>query len=824
MNSKPRYRFFLGGQLLNVEPVGWNTVLLVLERDTQFWSLVESIEQPFEFIADGYDYIKDARRNGINAQITFESDISFDAGVTWEEFFNGLLDLTTLIEIENKRRYQCTLLRTGAWSKVINKRSTQVNIWGKAAEQTTDLPSQRIRKIFRSETYPASDSNAALITFNTTTTDKYGIIDLNKVVTDELEVRFGLSNSVQSSPLIPPFFKVKEEAPFTDIDVEIWLVATSTILTEYPQVDMYIQLGDAAPIQLTQTNFGIDGISGAGRYTYSATVALTVGETIKLWIQDDSGLSNTTFLSPLYPEISFIEIIAETETEDTEAEGFFIHDATRAIVNEISEDAQYFYSEYFGGDLTEEVDYDETGCGMLFKLFKGINVRGESLDDHPFTFSLDDMWQGIDNIFCLGLGYEVVSFSVFDGAAAFNKEVIRIEPREYFFDDTSNSVELDGFNWDNNLEISFDPQFLMTAIKTGFEKWEAETLVGTDDPQTVHDYSTILETAGAKDSKDKKILSSFYAASSGIEGTRRKIFEPKKDWRLDEETFIIQTNILGNVTTYGGVFVTNLLNDGTRYNVRLTPANNFIKWGPWLSIGFQDYPEQLFYFVGGEGNINMVFDNPFAEDCELEWGTYVNERGDREIVESPFLPFVYKFSCPFNWEQWTAIRDNRRKSIQLNYRNNEGEETSVILFIRSLKYDPSRSGAEFECWLKRVLPTGTTVEGSLEGFGTWAFEDAGSTFTPVELTGPSDSRSVEVEGLIGTVEILVGKDTNGGLAEGDGEVRFYKNGVLEPGTDVVGAGNDGTQTFVDTGNVGNVSYQYTGIVITDVLRIEIQEG
>lgn len=787
---------------------------MVLDRDMDYFSLVESIEQPLEFTGNnadgdgGYQYIKEARDAGIDTQVTFLSEISWDAGTTYETLFEGLLDLTTLIEIENKRRFQCTLLRTSLWSKFINRKGVQVDIVASgAAVQTTTLPSQVLRKSFRSESYQAGDPNAANTTYNTDTTNKYGVIELSNRITDEIETKFTLIPGVQD--VVPTAsFKVKEAGDYV-FDIAIYLVATSTVLGEFAAVDMYIQFGTAAPVALTETNLGIDGLSGRTRYTYSSTETLIVGDEIRLYIQDDSGLTNATFISPLNPETSYIDIQADTVAPESTASGFYINDVALGIVLETADEFAGFYSEYFGSPVTQTVDYDLYGCGSFFQVFKGINVRGQSLSDFPFTMSFDDLWDGINNIFCLGLGYEVVSFSTGGGGGAQNKEVIRIEPREYFFDSSSNSVEFNVFEWNSNLEISYDPSMLITSVDIGYKKWESESLVGTDDPQTKHTYQSRFKTVGTKDQKNVQILSGLYAASVGIEQTRRKTFEPSKDWRLDEETFIIQVDGNEDVKTYSASLITNLLNADSRYNVRLTPASNFNRWLNWLSNAFQNYVGDFFRFIGGEGNINMTFNDPSATGCDAEPGTSVNERADIQIGSAITLPTIYKFAIPMQWEQWVAIRDNRTKSIGLTYPNNQGVITPVSLFIKKLSYQPNKSQADFECWLATPA-INVTVEYSGVS-ATWVALIDGVAQT-VTVTGPTDSETELLDLPIGLATVSASKSSNGGLAQGAGSVLFYQNGAVVD-----------TQNFVDTQNVSNINFQYD-LAAGDVIKVVITEG
>src|SRR5690348_9850570 len=134
MSSSPRYRFTLDGNKVISEPIGWDQIKIELNRDKKYWSLVESVELPFEFYGSsadgdgGYEYIKEAKTSGPDVQIEFQADISWDYGDTWEVFFSGVLDMTSLLEIRNKRRFQCGISPRTSWAKFINLQDNPVQI------------------------------------------------------------------------------------------------------------------------------------------------------------------------------------------------------------------------------------------------------------------------------------------------------------------------------------------------------------------------------------------------------------------------------------------------------------------------------------------------------------------------------------------------------------------------------------------------------------------------------------------------------------------------------------------------------------------------
>lgn len=819
---RPQYRFTLDTNKRIAEPIGWDKMVIDLERNKRYWSLVEAIQLPLMFYGNssdgdgGYDYLKEARRNGPDSQVEILIEISWDFGVTFETFFDGLLDLTELIDMETDRKFQCTIIRTSQWSRFINRGSVPVVVSDTATAQTLSLPNQEVRQLY-------IGIHSDDISY-TVTPSSWGIIDWKIVVRSEINLKSNLPR-VASTTLPVDLFEMQYDGYYT-FTGDIFIASASGFPSDQiTEMEVRIQINNNTPIAWTMEQLGTNGVNGRTHFYYNVQHSLLKGDQVRIYFFNTSGVSSKTFVWSDFV-LQGLTVIADTSWPASTAQSFFIHDVARSIILEIS-GQQYFYSEYFGGINTDSIDYNQDGCGVYFRLLKGRHIRGSSLAVKPFSLSWDELWEGIDPIFCLGAGYETVLVS--SGGGGNTQEMLVVMPREYFFDDSSNSVELTHYDMDFKLEVSYDKDFLLTSIKNGYKKWQAQSISGNDDPQTQQTRSTRFKTVGSMGTKDFEFLSSFVAAGLTIEQGRRMSEVGSQDWPLDEDTFIIQANgsiSPDQVKTYSNDVVEGIENGDTRYNLRLTPASNFNRWIRWLSIGFQNYVGDLFRFVDGEGNTTMVFDNPGATGCEAEAGTYADEGGDIEIVtDSIFENIVYKFTVPFTWEDYKAIRDNKRKSILLNYRTNEGLEQSVVLFIRSMKYDPNKSSADFECWLKGVSLIdyeiaeqvkidaaflATNPRWDVDYITPEVTETLSITMTVSTLEGASSAYTGRT-----TVEAVARKVSNGGVAQGsaDGVIKWVKNGIT-----VHSVG------FSPSDNVSSNSYTFTGVEAADILVVEIYEG
>lgn len=703
-----------------------------LERDPNYHSIVENIELPLEFYGTdpehdgGYQYLKEALENGIDSQIEFLAEVSFDNGVTYDIFFSGLLDLTTLIEIEHLKKFQCAIIRNNLWAKFINRKSIPVDIRSAVDldgvaktpmnNQTPTLPNQIINQSFES-----TNEFHGTVTF-AMSTNTYGALNFINVTSDEIAVRFDVQRIAQSTRPDPLF--TVDFAGDHDFDIEVYLRDGNNFVDSY--IDVKLQINDDAVISLTESNIGVNGVNGRTKYEYASTITLEKGDAIRLYIQKMSAGADVEWMTT--PEFSFFNITAHTIFPDTSAEGFYIHDVAMGVMDRIVGLNGRFYSLYFGGPAATfsgssapDDPYSVNGCGFDYQLFKGLHVRGYTLAQKPFSTSFDDWWDGANNIFNLGLGYEDVELP--DGGGIETREVIRVEEKGGFYDSSSNSVDLENVGGQEDgsgggIEISYDADYLFTSIQIGYRKWEAEASSGIDDPQTVHTYASRFKTVGGPAQKDIQIISPFLAASLAIEQTRRETLQIGKDWKLDEDTIIIQTDETETpepIRLYSASLITGLLNADTRYNVRLTPASNFARWQNYIANAFQSYTGDVFRFVKGEGNTDMTFSNPAATGCDAEAGSSADENANIVVgSDFLFLPIIFKFEHPLTWIEYKAIRDNRKKSIGITWYDNLGSLRVSKLFIKKLLFKVNESIATFECWLR--ASSGTSFDSTLITF------------------------------------------------------------------------------------------------------------
>ncbi len=705
------------GTLEISEPGGWDEGKLYLVRNKEFHGMDQLYDQPLTFYGEGLQnnggiqFIRDIETtDGPDAQITILIELSLDEGYTYETLYTGILSLDTLKEIDFYKADIGTV-QEDFWSKFINRKDTPVDLMasvdldGQArtpiSSQTIPLPTQIITTKYRAEMmtetqYYSGDDPLNVIDFvfdrSGSNEVRVGIIELPVIISDTLEERFTYTNGAadQITAFIPAFefIAAKYKGSYA-IDIQL-ILSTSPYVTPFGfgdrvlDVACFIRKNEETPIELTKTQLGVNGTDGRTQFTYSDTWDLVKGDKITLYFYYTGGSLVTYYL--VFNEIfenTWIEVSAATTFEDTQTEGILLKDAAESILSKI-----------IGTDdviVSSALD----GCLGLYSLQLGLHIRGKALADKPISMSWDDWWKGANSILNLGLAYEKT------GSPQVSN--IRIEKKEYFYDKTTTSVNLD---WVNNIERSYDMNSIIKSIEIGFEKSFSESDSGLDAVQTKSTYSTRFKTIG----KSLTILSNFIAEALTLERTRRNQVDGGNDDPMDEEIFIIalREQSPGYTPELDENFstVTGILNPTTRYNLRLSVARIFERWKSYFNGCLQwyvDSPSTEYAFAKGEGNTTMET-VLWASDCEAVGSspepTVIENQNIPATTDFLYMPVKYTFSHPMTWEQWKAIRDNSTLAIGVS----RTDADHVKCFIESLEYEVTKGKGNFVVWLAENNP------------------------------------------------------------------------------------------------------------------------
>lgn len=755
------FRFILSHEILGSkeisEPIGWLQTKLTIERHKDFGSLVEYFNGTFTFYGNdgendgGIDFIRQVEKTyGVDAYLGITIEVAPDNYV-FENVFIGQLDLSTINEITDNKA-EIAIIRDDFWAKFINRYETPVNI---QSDESLDgdpvavfehvnlkLLSQKIR--VKGDYF---EEIGTAIGRHVVNSGDYIQIGFNEARINEVLQKYNIPTA--QNPQLPVSIIIPEFDGVYNFDIDIsvsnfvatWVVA-SPAFTDYRPISnsllFYYKIGEEPEIDIpfvdvgTYGNFPIVGNGGTRYHAIVPNVVLKAGQPFKVFakvLNDDWEFEEVDLPSPatrirgnsilvwgennhsvvtyiqntsipyddydhgdVPPDLtpSTMKIVGDTTYLTTDANSFFIHDVGGQICDRITSQDESFYSELLGSDKTKYRQYDENGCRWANVLIQGLQVRQYNLIEKPYSLSIKKWFDGINPITPLALMYDEIEGS----------QVIRVEEREFSFDATDTSVDL---NFVRNIVRRYDPDLLYKTVKTGFKKWESENISGIDDVQTKHTYATQLKRTG----KDIALESELIAASLALENTRRTTREKSADYKFDNDSFIVSINpnpqtvspdLSPDIDDYipeldeNFTSITGLLNPETRYNSRYTPARSLLRWLKFLSGSLFQYVNSPFKFTYGEGNYAM--ESTLIDPCEPNPETLA-ENQDIISVNPVHLPFEYEFTdVPLDYDEYRLIADNRTKAIGIS----QTDENHTKFFIKKLEYDIVQGQANISAW------------------------------------------------------------------------------------------------------------------------------
>src|SRR6478609_3357257 len=399
------------------EPDGWKDATLKLERDPEYHSLVEFYDQVFisyggpnDKYDGGYDYILNVlNTQGPDADINILTELSDDGGDTWETLNNGLIDLSSIREIDFYT-IQYGVIRNSFWTRFWNQRSTSIDIqaandiYGDARPVLTPINPLLTPQIVELQ-YEGHGDISNTIQY-IIPNGQYGQLDMATDDVDEIDDKFSIPRVVNA---FKPggLFSLKYGGDVT-INMEFYFYQGSFIGSSSvdPNVKIQLQVNDNSPVNLTQTNQS-SGIDNWTKYSYSGVLAgISPKDSIKIYIINSSGISQTIFWYANTIHDSFITLIQNSSFPYTSIDSIKVHETGQSILDRITGQNDSLYSEVLGNADTQRVTYSDEGCFSNATLQKGLHLKGFSFSEKPFALSFNDYWKGINPMFNLGLGYE----------------------------------------------------------------------------------------------------------------------------------------------------------------------------------------------------------------------------------------------------------------------------------------------------------------------------------------------------------------------------------------------------------------------------------
>lgn len=470
------------------------------------------------------------------------------------------------------------------------------------------------------------------------------------------------------------FGEATGNGPFTDQYTVFTLNMSSIVVSKGTPIRIY---GKTYP--------GLGGNFGAG----DNTVSVNVLQLLLLGIDNDNGL--VWPFNPIGGDLQFaqndfqthLKIQADTTYQETLSQAFLIHDLGAAIVERITGKPDSFYAPIMGRTNTLARTYPENGCASNNIALRGLQIRGYTVSEKPFSESMEKFWKGVNPIFNFGLRYVKTD----------TEEYINMAPSREFYPDRV-SITLNNVR---KITRVYDPSGFYNQIEVGYEKYEIGEASGLDIPQSGRILSSILKTIGIK----LEIISSYIAGDLTIEKTRRTTKELSADFEYDNDTFIISVRDTGSGFTpelsenYSSV--TGLLNEETRYNKNLTPYRNFVRWLNVASNGLQSYLSSKFKFAKGTGNYDMASTRNDG-GCSGDFGgAGLSEKQDIDVSSDYlYLPMLYTIEHYLTSEQIQALRADPEAAINVSQTTTD----HVKFYIKTAEVKPFDGSFTLVAWPK----------------------------------------------------------------------------------------------------------------------------
>lgn len=654
------------GDLVINDPIGWDTVPISLERHKDWFGVLETYLETLTGFQIAIPYLDAAKAIGIDVQVDILVELSEDFGTTWETFYQGLVDMESLTTIswpsEYKTQFMCK--KNDVWTTFLKGKDTPVNVISTvdskgnpvtpADIQVIELTPQPIQRVLRTQMYTAADDQFVDQIFPFAVHPvTYGFtIDLPKSIYNEITKKNNYPNG--ESEETPPLPIIETDEPATEyiITAALSLSNGGAYFNKLPSgaggvvVKLrHLSGGVVTNYPFTRSDFGTNGINGHTGYSLVQTINnIKKGDQFTISIQNFT--ATTTYNAYIIPDDfyvgfqSYLNIVANTlpipPLEFSKASAIKLFDVPDAIIKRLT-----------CGDNFDS-DFFSTGCGATFVNLKGRHIRGASFTDAPFSPTIAKWFNDADAIFNLGIGYE-------------GGKII-IEPKEFFLDNSSNSVNLD---FVNNVSTGSQKGVVINGAEIGYSK----SAIGSggallNDPQGSHKYVSPARLVG----RILNIMSNWIAASSLFELTRRAQVKPGEKFDTDEDIFVLKVeegDVHGELKPdLNYTASANLTNPDTLYNKTITPGRNILRWLSVLNIGLTQYIGGALKFASGVGNIlcSITVD---TDACDTV-GTVI-ENADI-VITSTILQNLdrIEFAYPLTWEQYKLIRDNKTKSIGIS--------------------------------------------------------------------------------------------------------------------------------------------------------------
>ena len=344
-----------------------------------------------------------------------------------------------------------------------------------------------------------------------------------------------------------------------------------------------------------------------------------------------------------YPE-SFVNVNSITACESSDAKIYMVNESLSRIAEYSTDNCLQVYSEYLGRPDSAPFEFDTETCAGLMAITKGLLLRNVPIPNNPFAVSFNELIAALNTIY--PIGYTVENMGV--------NEVLRVENWDWFYQ----KMELIDLG-DVSANISPDISLHFKNIKTGYDKYETENYNGLFDIHGEREYTTKLVNHNETIDNTCKFIGSGYA----IELTRQQGDTNSKDWRYDNDTFLLCMRRPGDDIIVEQDNITdddNILDPPTLLNFRITPARMVSNWFKYVTAFMRGVREVV--FSSGKGN--TLAEGRCISDCDISGNVLAeNQNIDSNDIANDTTPIftaetVEIKGVPLSFRQYLEIKQN----------------------------------------------------------------------------------------------------------------------------------------------------------------------
>lgn len=742
-----RYRFTLnsaemGAFILTKSPIGFDKMEILVRRGTEYHGFFyeQNVKLDFYCNGAGREYIDEFRElygiDGVinitieiacggNAEVDapdYSIDYSDDYGsevpgdIEFEEFYTGILDLKTWESIDGITKVD--IIQSDFFQKVRNRLDTKVDLLGLESLDGTaltpftygpyelNLHSKALLLQGRLTLFEPSVTNLMYLPGSPSDT-MFVTFPFDYIEYDELAGLLSGGAAVTSTEagLTPEPIFTNTSGQTETIEITYDFIGSITDIIAWDRsYNLSITYRYGADFNSASSAFIID----YGNKSILSSVVMTqlVNEQGVLSLSIPNGhsvffqfvLSNydNNSASPQTTSITLdfstckIDFKNVSTTPATVGQAFAKFETGAQISRVITDQLDSFRSSYFGRLNSEPFAYDENGCGAFGAFLNGFMVRGFPIagdNARTIRMSMNDYFKGLSAIENLGLGVEKI-----DGIY-----YVVIEPREYFYDINTTILTLNNVPDIRRYEL---PEYYYSRVKVGYNKWETEFINGLDEINSVRYYDTKIKSVDS----ELTLISELVASGYVLESARRNQYVDSftEDSEHDEDNFYVSLNRTVNgsdVPTSLDVCekdenfaqVNNILSPETSYNLRLSPARNYLRHNNIINSGLTKYPAREVKFTSGEGNYKVESEltadtcpgrwnnEPFSEGQNVQW-----DHANNSDKDPLYYPEGADAKWPISHTQHKLIMANPKGVIELS----DSDTDHIKYFILDYKFMP----------------------------------------------------------------------------------------------------------------------------------------